>query len=94
MPNIKSAKKRVLVTQTKTLQNKMFKTQLKTDIKKYMKSALDTYITENCSSLSLLREFWNTIPPLELTALGSLIGYMNLKRLLPKIQDKEFDFIQ
>ena len=35
MPNIKSAKKRVLVTQTKTLQNKMFKTQLKTDIKKY-----------------------------------------------------------
>ena len=35
MPNIKSAKKRVIVTQTKTLQNKMFKTQLKTDIKKY-----------------------------------------------------------
>ena len=35
MPNIKSAKKRVLVTQTKTLQNKMFRTQLKTDMKKY-----------------------------------------------------------
>ena len=35
MPNIKSAKKRVVVTQTKTLQNKMFRTQLKTDIKKY-----------------------------------------------------------
>ena len=35
MPNIKSAKKRVLVIKTKTLQNKMFKTQLKTDIKKY-----------------------------------------------------------
>ena len=35
MPNIKSAKKRVIVTQTKTLQNKIFKTQLKTDIKKY-----------------------------------------------------------
>ena len=35
MPNIKSAKKRVLVIETKTLQNKMFKTQLKTDIKKY-----------------------------------------------------------
>ena len=32
---IKSAKKRVLVTKTKTLQNKMFKTELKTDIKKY-----------------------------------------------------------
>ena len=35
MPNIKSAKKRVVVIKTKTLQNKMFKTQLKTDIKKY-----------------------------------------------------------
>ena len=35
MPNIKSAKKRVLVTEVKTLQNKMFRTQLKTDIKKY-----------------------------------------------------------
>ena len=35
MPNIKSAKKRVLVTNAKTLQNKMFRTQLKTDIKKY-----------------------------------------------------------
>ena len=35
MPNIKSAKKRVLVTEAKTLRNKMFKTQLKTDIKKY-----------------------------------------------------------
>ena len=35
MPNIKSAKKRVLVTKTKTLQNQMFKTSLKTSIKKY-----------------------------------------------------------
>ena len=35
MPNIKSAKKRVLVTEAKTLRNKMFRTQLKTDIKKY-----------------------------------------------------------
>lgn len=35
MPNIKSAKKRVVVAKTKTMQNKIFKTQLKTDIKKY-----------------------------------------------------------
>ena len=35
MPNIKSAKKRVIVTQTKTLQNKMFKTAVKSTIKKY-----------------------------------------------------------
>ena len=35
MPNIKSAKKRVKVIETKTLQHKVFKTQLKPDIKKY-----------------------------------------------------------
>jgi small subunit ribosomal protein S20 len=35
MPNIKSAKKRVRVTETKTLQNKMYKSALKTSIKKF-----------------------------------------------------------
>lgn len=35
MPNIKSAKKRVLVTEAKTMQNKMFKSAYKTAIKKY-----------------------------------------------------------
>ena len=35
MPNIKSAKKRVLVTKTKTLQNKMFKSLVKTTVMKY-----------------------------------------------------------
>lgn len=35
MPNIKSAKKRVLVCEVKTLQNKMVKTALKTSMKKY-----------------------------------------------------------
>ena len=35
MPNIKSAKKRVKITEIKTLQNKMFKTALKTAMKKY-----------------------------------------------------------
>lgn len=35
MPNIKSAKKRVKVINTKTLQNKMVRTALKTEIKKY-----------------------------------------------------------
>lgn len=34
MPNIKSAKKRVKVTATKTLRNKTINTALKTDIKK------------------------------------------------------------
>ncbi len=35
MPNIKSAKKRVKVIATKTLQNQMVKSQLKTSIKKF-----------------------------------------------------------
>ncbi|MBQ4052548.1 MAG: 30S ribosomal protein S20 [Clostridia bacterium] len=35
MPNIKSAKKRVLVTETKSLQNKMLKSELKTLVKKF-----------------------------------------------------------
>ena len=35
LPNIKSAKKRVLVTETKTMQNKAMKSALKTDIKKF-----------------------------------------------------------
>lgn len=35
MPNIKSAKKRCLVTETKTLQNKIIKSELKSSIKKF-----------------------------------------------------------
>lgn len=35
MPNIKSAKKRVKVIETKSLQNKMFKNQMRTVVKKY-----------------------------------------------------------
>lgn len=35
MPNIKSAKKRVKVTETKSLQNKMAKSTFKTNMKKF-----------------------------------------------------------
>ena len=38
MPNIKSAKKRVKVTDVKTLQNQMFKTGFKTVMKKFEKA--------------------------------------------------------
>ena len=41
MPNIKSAKKRVKVTETKTLQNKMFKSAMKTSVKKYKAAVAD-----------------------------------------------------
>ena len=35
MPNIKSAKKRVKVIESKTLQNKVFRTRFKTEVKKF-----------------------------------------------------------
>ena len=35
MPNIKSAKKRVLVNQAKAMQNKAVKSAIKTDLKKF-----------------------------------------------------------
>lgn len=37
MPNIKSAKKRVLVTEKKTARNKAIKSEVKTEIKKFLK---------------------------------------------------------
>ena len=36
MPNIKSAKKRVLVTEKKTMRNKAIKSEVKTEIKKFL----------------------------------------------------------
>ncbi len=41
MPNIKSAKKRVIVTKTKTLNNRMFKTALKTSMKNFEKAVTE-----------------------------------------------------
>ncbi len=38
MPNIKSAKKRVSVTEKKTAQNKMIKSEIKTATKKFLKA--------------------------------------------------------
>ncbi len=36
MPNIKSAKKRTLVTETKTEQNRVYKTRMRTEVKKFL----------------------------------------------------------
>ena len=38
MPNIKSAKKRVLVIEKKTMQNKAIKSALKTQVKKFLEA--------------------------------------------------------
>ena len=46
LPNIKSAKKRVLVNKTKAAQNKAAKSALKTDIKKFEAAAAEGNRTE------------------------------------------------
>ena len=50
LPNIKSDKKRVKVTESKTLQNQMFKTSFKTTLKKFEKAveAGDKAVAETC----------------------------------------------
>ncbi|MBQ8742960.1 MAG: 30S ribosomal protein S20 [Clostridia bacterium] len=50
MPNIKSAKKRVIVTKVKTLQNKMFKSAFKTMMKKY-EAAIEAGDKESANAL-------------------------------------------
>ena len=48
MPNIKSAKKRVLVIEKKTMQNKAIKSALKTQVKKFLEAICgnrDEFIT-------------------------------------------------
>lgn len=50
MPNIKSAKKRVKVTSTKSLRNQMFKSQLRTIVKKY-NAAVDAGNKEEAMTL-------------------------------------------
>lgn len=56
MPNIKSAKKRVLVTEKKTERNKAVKSEVKTEVKKFLalvnsgdKAAATAKFPETCS---------------------------------------------
>jgi len=58
VPNIKSAKKRTLVTEKKTEQNKIVKTQVKNQIKKFLavvqsgdKAAATAFFPEVCSTI-------------------------------------------
>lgn len=46
MPNIKSAKKRVLIIEKKTLINQMHKTALKTAVKRFEKAAEENNLDE------------------------------------------------
>lgn len=56
MPNIKSAKKRVLVTEKKTARNKAVKSEVKTEVKKFLalvnsgdKAAATAKFPETCA---------------------------------------------
>lgn len=58
MPNIKSAKKRTLVTEKKTAQNRIVKSQVKNEIKKFLavvaggdKEAATALFPEVCSTI-------------------------------------------
>ncbi len=58
MPNIKSAKKRVLVTEKKTARNKAIKSEVKTEIKKFLalvesgdKAAATAKFSSTCSAI-------------------------------------------
>lgn len=58
MPNIKSAKKRTLVTEKKTAQNKVIKTKVKNTTKKFLtlvqngdKEAAQAFFPEVCSTI-------------------------------------------
>ena len=53
MANIKSAKKRIKVIQTKTLQNQMVKSQLKTVIKKFNDTVASGNKEEACAAYRL-----------------------------------------
>ena len=56
MPNIKSAKKRVKVTATKTLQNRMIKGQLKAALK-----AVDAAVANGTADEAVLKAAYKTI---------------------------------
>lgn len=58
MPNIKSAVKRVLITQTRTLRNAAAKSALRTAIKKF-ETAVSSHDVDNAGSL--LRQATRTI---------------------------------
>lgn len=67
MANIKSAKKRIKVTQVKTLQNKMIKSALKTVIKKF-----ELAVTENNVDVAKVN-YVNVVKSLDMAASKGII---------------------
>ena len=86
MANIKSAKKRILVTNTKTAQNRMVKSALKTTIKKF-ENAVNTKNAEEANAL-----FVNVTKALEVVSYYKNAPYisMEVEDFLNKIETMIF----
>lgn len=50
-----------------------------------MKKNLNDYISNNFPVLNLFKEWTDSIPPVLLTPIGRLLGYMNARRLVPEL---------
>lgn len=74
MPNIKSAKKRVKVIETKTLQNQMIKSNLKTTLKNF------DAICENGDKEAVTASFKQTVKTIDQAAAKNVIKDNNASR--------------
>ena len=82
MPNIKSAKKRVLVIEKKTLKNKAIKSALKTQVKKYL-----TAIEANDKELAT-KLFPETVSAIDAAASKGVIHKNNANNRKAKLAKK------
>ena len=82
MPNIKSAKKRVLVIEKKTLKNKAIKSALKTQVKKYL-----TAIEANDKELAT-KLFPETVSAIDAAATKGVLHKNNANNRKAKLAKK------
>ena len=82
MPNIKSAKKRVLVTEKKTMRNKAIKSALKTQVKKYL-AAIEAGDKETATKL-----FPETVSAIDAAATKGVIHKNNANNRKAKLAKK------
>lgn len=84
---------RYIVPGQRDLLMEIFKETQKQHVQKNVDLIFDEYITKNFKYLSIVRDFWNKLPPIELTVLGRLLGYMNIKRLVSEFPEMDVDNI-
>lgn len=83
VPNIKSAKKRVKVTEKKTLRNKMIKSALKTELKKF-----DAAVAANSADKQVL--FTKAISAVDKAALKGIIPKNKANRTKMQLSKKYY----